>query len=74
MGSTQLLRFRGLLRQGKTRLDGAASRAFQAADAAGDVDGLIHFHAHRAAATAEVAFDAFLGIEPEMEQAETVEE
>ncbi len=60
--------------QGEAGFDGAAGGAFQAADAAGDVDLLVHFHAHRTAAAAEVALDAFLGIEPEMEQAEPVEQ
>src|ERR1017187_8274531 len=63
-----------LLRQREARFNGAAGGAFEAADAAGDVDGLIHFHAHRAAAAAEVAFHALLRVEPEMKQAEPGEE
>ena len=35
---------------------------------------MVHLHAHLATAAAEVALDTFLGIEPEMKQAETVEE
>jgi hypothetical protein len=61
------------LGEGEARLDGAAGGAFEAADAAGNVDGLIHFHTHRAAAAAEVAFHALPRIEPEMKQAEPVE-
>ena len=65
---------RCLFRQGKAGFNGAAGGAFEAADAAGHVDFLVHFHAHRTAAAAEVAFHAFLGIEPEMKQAEPVEQ
>ena len=62
------------MRQGEAWLDGAAGGAFEAADAAGHVDGLIHLHPHRTAAAAEVALDAFFRIEPEVKQAEPVEE
>jgi hypothetical protein len=63
-----------LFGQGEARFNRAASRAFEAADATGHVDFLVHLHAHRAAAAAEVSLDAFLRIEPEVEQAEPVEQ
>ena len=65
---------RAVFRQRKTRFNGAARRAFQTTDAAGHVHLLVHFHAHRAAAAAKIAFHAFLGIVSQVKQAEPVEQ
>ena len=61
------------MRQGKARFQGAAGGAFETPDAAGDVYFFVYLHSHRAAAAAQIALDAFLGIEPQVEQAEAVE-
>ena len=61
-------------RQRETRFEGAASRAFQAPHTARNVHLLVHFHPRRTTTPAEVALDAFPGVEAKMKQAEPVEE
>src|ERR1017187_3362832 len=62
-----------LFGNGEARLERSASAAFQAADAAGYVDLLIHVHPHWAPAAAEIALDTFPGVETQVEQAEAIE-
>jgi len=45
-GLTGLPLFTSLLRQSEARFDGAAGGAFETANAAGHVDGLVHLHPH----------------------------
>src|ERR1035438_8589805 len=61
-----------VLGKGETGLQRAAGRTLQAADAAGDIDPLVHFNPHLAARAAEVALDTLFGVEPEVEEAEAV--
>jgi hypothetical protein len=58
---------RGLLWHGEAGFEPAAGAAFHATNEAGDFCRLVHVDAHRAAATAEVALDAFIGVKTQVD-------